>query len=144
MSYLSCLFIIIFVFFFFLMIRRPPRSTRTDTLFPYTTLFRSGDRVRSVAARMVEHIGAVVRPIRLENSLAGEGGSEREGAAGKALGDAHQVRPGIRLLAGEHRAGAAPPGQHFIREPDDAVAAPDRVHPRPHPGRLEPNRRTNA
>src|SRR3546814_12902964 len=30
--------------FFFLMIRRPPRSTRTDTLFPYTTLFRSPDR----------------------------------------------------------------------------------------------------
>src|SRR3546814_2871848 len=28
--------------FFFLMIRRPPRSTRTDTLFPSTTLFRSG------------------------------------------------------------------------------------------------------
>src|SRR3546814_12550152 len=28
-------------FFFFLMIRLPPRSTRTDTLFPYTTLFRS-------------------------------------------------------------------------------------------------------
>src|SRR3546814_12168416 len=27
--------------FFFFMIRRPPRSTRTDTLFPYTTLFRS-------------------------------------------------------------------------------------------------------
>src|SRR3546814_9905343 len=26
------------------MIRRPPRSTRTDTLFPYTTLFRAGDR----------------------------------------------------------------------------------------------------
>src|SRR3546814_1013943 len=37
------------------MIRRPPRSTRTDTLFPYTTLFRSAhidrhpDRVRSIA-----------------------------------------------------------------------------------------------
>src|SRR3546814_12870693 len=30
-----------FCCFFFLMIRRPPRSTRTDTLFPYTTLFRS-------------------------------------------------------------------------------------------------------
>src|SRR3546814_10566695 len=29
------------VIFFFLMIRRPPRSTRTDTLFPYTTLFRA-------------------------------------------------------------------------------------------------------
>src|SRR3546814_13080029 len=44
--------------FFFLMIRRPPRSTRTDTLFPYTTLFRSlfgdqfaelVDRARSIA-----------------------------------------------------------------------------------------------
>src|SRR3546814_17962065 len=30
-----------FFLFFLLMIRRPPRSTRTDTLFPYTTLFRS-------------------------------------------------------------------------------------------------------
>src|SRR3546814_7151118 len=29
--------------FFFLMSRRPPRSTRTDTLFPYTTLFRSDE-----------------------------------------------------------------------------------------------------
>src|SRR3546814_11601904 len=35
---------VIFVDFFFLMIRRPPRSTRTDTLFPYTTLFRSDPR----------------------------------------------------------------------------------------------------
>src|SRR3546814_10974719 len=33
-----------FTLFFFLMIRRPPRSTRTDTLFPYTTLFRSQGR----------------------------------------------------------------------------------------------------
>src|SRR3546814_1320522 len=30
-----------YLVFFFLMMRRPPRSTRTDTLFPYTTLFRS-------------------------------------------------------------------------------------------------------
>src|SRR3546814_10046674 len=35
------------ILFFFLMIRRPPRSTRTDTLFPYTTLFRSGDRLHA-------------------------------------------------------------------------------------------------
>src|SRR3546814_12174826 len=35
-----------FFCFFFLMIRRPPRSTRTDTLFPYTTLFRSYHRKR--------------------------------------------------------------------------------------------------
>src|SRR3546814_11155918 len=38
---LLVVFTFIFCFFFFLMIRRPPRSTRTDTLFPYTTLFRS-------------------------------------------------------------------------------------------------------
>src|SRR3546814_5491044 len=35
------------LFFFFLMIRRPPRSTRTDTLFPYTTLFRSDDETKT-------------------------------------------------------------------------------------------------
>src|SRR3546814_18354600 len=38
--------------FFFLMIRRPPRSTRTDTLVPYTTLFRSIDRAISENRRM--------------------------------------------------------------------------------------------
>src|SRR3546814_7031865 len=36
-----CSAVFSFTFIFFLMIRRPPRSTRTDTLFPYTTLFRS-------------------------------------------------------------------------------------------------------
>src|SRR3546814_1026032 len=36
MAHLFCV-----LYIFFLMIRRPPRSTRTDTLFPYTTLFRS-------------------------------------------------------------------------------------------------------
>src|SRR3546814_17245806 len=35
------LYMFLSILFFFLMIRRPPRSTRTDTLFPYTTLFRS-------------------------------------------------------------------------------------------------------
>src|SRR3546814_1696140 len=37
---------VVFSHVFFLMIRRPPRSTRTDTLFPYTTLFRSLEQVR--------------------------------------------------------------------------------------------------
>src|SRR3546814_17018793 len=42
--FFSVLYTLVYLFFFclfFLMIRRPPRSTRTDTLFPYTTLFRS-------------------------------------------------------------------------------------------------------
>src|SRR3546814_12038598 len=45
-------YIVIFMFFC-LMIRRPPRSTRTDTLFPYTTLFRSV-RARSSSARTLK------------------------------------------------------------------------------------------
>src|SRR3546814_11765557 len=55
---------------FFLMIRRPPRSTRTDTLFPYTTLFRSDAGVARVQGTIgqarpvtaycgVERIGAL-------------------------------------------------------------------------------------
>src|SRR3546814_8432854 len=40
-------------YFFFLMIRRPPRSTRTDTLFPYTTLFRSFRQRLEQAAAIV-------------------------------------------------------------------------------------------
>src|SRR3546814_19546530 len=50
---LSCLLVFLYrilspyIAFFLLMIRRPPRSTLTDTLFPYTTLFRSHGRFRS-------------------------------------------------------------------------------------------------
>src|SRR3546814_20322345 len=46
---MSCLyvFVILLCVFFFLIIRRPPRSTRTDTLFPYTTLFRSHGTVKT-------------------------------------------------------------------------------------------------
>src|SRR3546814_2539676 len=63
---------------FFLMLRRPPRSTRTDTLFPYTTLFRSlglvlgaDDRDHAVAvenrddvaADQIEPVGDLVEPV---------------------------------------------------------------------------------
>src|SRR3546814_18652898 len=47
--------------FFFLMIRRPPISTRTDTLFPYTTLFRS----RNLVAQHL-HQQQFVRPALLQ------------------------------------------------------------------------------
>src|SRR3546814_2401174 len=63
------------MFLFFLMIRRPPRSTRTDTLFPYTTLFRSapagarapepGDRGQDDIARSERpHLQMADRPSR--------------------------------------------------------------------------------
>src|SRR3546814_14148070 len=42
--------------FLFLMILRPPRSTRTDTLFPYTTLFRSAEVMKLAQTRHIDAI----------------------------------------------------------------------------------------
>src|SRR3546814_11365418 len=57
------------LFFFFLMIRRPPRSTRTDTLFPYTTLFRS--HLRLPAAGRDRDRGGGSPPIRCPRTAPG-------------------------------------------------------------------------
>src|SRR3546814_12896524 len=46
---------------FFLMIRRPPRSTRTGTLFPYTTLFRSRNRALADLFLRERHRSAVAQ-----------------------------------------------------------------------------------
>src|SRR3546814_10834836 len=58
----SCTRFILFCVFvcsvFFLMIRRPPRSTRTDTLFPYTTLFRSAGEHADMGDRRGDGGGA--------------------------------------------------------------------------------------
>src|SRR3546814_10068234 len=57
---------------FFLMIRRPPRSTRTDTLFPYTTLFRSADDPAVKGGAWYPHsVKKIVRAldIAIENRL---------------------------------------------------------------------------
>src|SRR3546814_17489829 len=51
--------------FFFLMIRRPPKSTSTDTRFPYTTLFRS---FWNVTPNLLLNLG--VRADKFENTLA--------------------------------------------------------------------------
>src|SRR3546814_11560540 len=45
---------------FFLMIRRPPRSTRSDTLFPYPTLFRSIDFTGNDIVRTPKYSGGIV------------------------------------------------------------------------------------
>src|SRR3546814_8906598 len=45
------------------MIRRPPRSTRTDTLFPYTTLFRSGAALLSVLFTITSAASFALIPI---------------------------------------------------------------------------------
>src|SRR3546814_14366022 len=82
-------------FFFFLMIRRPPRSTRTDTLFPYTTLFRSL-RVDDV---LQVHF-AVLPVVHVEEGLA---------VAGRAavVGREHRVAVVHQVLDGGGVAGAA-------------------------------------
>src|SRR3546814_5423902 len=56
--------------FFFLMIRRPPRSTRTDTLFPYTTLFRSA-RVQAIQHKS-QHGGQAGHDPGLQTALRGQ------------------------------------------------------------------------
>src|SRR3546814_2623547 len=71
-------YVVLFVFFF-LMIRRPPRSTRTDTLFPYTTLFRSRPAGRPGRPRRRAH-------------AAGQGAGQGHGRKGQERGEAGEVR----------------------------------------------------
>src|SRR3546814_11094978 len=47
------------------MIRRPPRSTRTDTLFPYTTLFRSVDALVALGATAAKSVADVARECKI-------------------------------------------------------------------------------
>src|SRR3546814_5949060 len=69
-----------FLYVFVLMIRRPPKSTRTDTLFPYTTLFRScrrragrrhGREGRTVSCARRQGVSAGVRPTGVRRLLLG-------------------------------------------------------------------------
>src|SRR3546814_2820834 len=78
------------------MIRRPPRSTRTDTLFPYTTLFRSVDDLG--------HVGAPARAAE-GGALPDPSGDELEGTGGDLLagaGDADDDRDAPALRSEEH------------------------------------------
>src|SRR3546814_5107082 len=101
--YLFCVLIyVVFLwfcdFFFFLMIRRPPRSTRTDTRFPYTTLFRSqrGDRI----AR--DDAGEPAFGVRraLERLDRGNGGGE-EGGGREVAPDLLEHHPGLDMAEPE-------------------------------------------
>src|SRR5881397_4402638 len=102
------------IIFFFLMIRRPPRSTRLNTLFPYTTLFRSplpprlGLLLRPVGERVADVVAVVAVGLALE---------ERRPLARAGAGDG-----GARLLVhveevhavgdrARHRVGAVPDGE---------------------------------
>src|SRR3546814_10319985 len=80
--------------------RRPPRSTRTDTLFPYTTLFRSGhDLTDTRLARLIHRVD------RSAHHLISASGLE------EGLADAGFVDVGLRTSFGRHlmRFGARKP-----------------------------------
>src|SRR3546814_18922635 len=85
------------MFCFFLMIRRPPRSTRTDTLFPYTTLFRSARRHRRGQHIADERVGD-----RLEPDRRARVGAEAEPIGPRAVAaDRAPERAGEARFAGE-------------------------------------------
>src|SRR3546814_15483369 len=101
-SYTSC------YLFFFLMIRRPPRSTRTDTLFPYTTLFRSVParirRDRRQRSRPRSEFGSTG-----SQQAAESGGLQRDGKRGRPA-PVHARHAGLHRRAGRRpRQGLGPP-----------------------------------
>src|SRR3546814_15840861 len=87
----------------FLMIRRPPRSTRTDTLFPYTTLFRSGGKQRLPRK---EEAGVHHLELRTADIIAGER-RRHIGVLHEAIAQDHAVEAaaevfGLRPRLGRH------------------------------------------
>src|SRR3546814_11983088 len=122
---------------FFLMIRRPPRSTRTDTLFPYTTLFRSEVGLQGVdqlVGALVEHPPQAcdlrLAPRRWTGATGVEGGPQLLHHLGSV-----ELGGGRGGGVGRHASSLAahpPPGN--VR-PKCAVRAGCREYPAPPPAR---------
>src|SRR3546814_4364913 len=122
---------------FFLMIRRPPRSTRTDTLFPYTTLFRSLARHRHQPAgqRFGQRHLAVPRGPAFEHEFGafGEDRAVTRYLAGRGLRDegralAHRD-PGIEVQVARAPVIVEPVGQiDILLDLDQRDPSADRVH----------------
>src|SRR3546814_4624930 len=105
--------------FFFVMIRRPPRSTRTDTLVPYTTLFRSAVQLQRAAGR-VSRVRRAGRTARIRpRSRRPQPCAQPEKGRGGAVGE---IEPALALLY----AGARKPRQSLWFRPHDTVAGPAR------------------
>src|SRR3546814_1611293 len=102
------------LYFFFLMIRRPPRSTRTDTLFPYTTLFRSVVELAEFRVRLEQSVEFGLRLPFKHGSLL-QRKNERPGRGHGAFRD-HRAGRSAPAPSG-HRA-----GNHFRRRAPEACA----------------------
>src|SRR3546814_14489267 len=96
-----------FKLFFFLMIRRPPRSTRTDTLFPYTTLFRSmlssmSDlEIAKLVRRVNSEMSSLEEIVKISELLPRLEGIRRNGYAFARS----RVTPGTSVLAVDRKSG---------------------------------------
>src|SRR3546814_15506845 len=106
--------------FLFLMIRRPPRSTRTDTLFPYTTLFRSVSAVAGGSDDADDHAE------RRRASARGKTGYKRQRYIAKSHGMACLRvglggRPGLRIRDGRRHDHPGAPTGHRRKKPDHQV-----------------------
>src|SRR3546814_16275233 len=85
------------------MIRRPPRSTRTDTLFPYTTLFRSANDSSSTKRPGLGGVGNELGKIEL-HVVAGLGRAEPRTVDVAVQRQVHRaIAPGIAKLIGSHQ-----------------------------------------
>src|SRR3546814_2628102 len=75
------------------MIRRPPRSTRTDTLFPYTTLFRSdGGVIAQIWVRDGDRVKAGDPLIRFDTTVTAAGASLSETSLDQLLAQGARLR----------------------------------------------------
>src|SRR3546814_16650031 len=116
------------LYFFFLMIRRPPRSTRPDTLFPYTTLFRSSRGAGATAGPQRDR----VRPARLSDRSPGTG-------QGHFLPISRNRSKPDPVLSEPTRRHHVTAPDHFHRPAGGHVPGDGPPH-RPHPG-PDPHRR---
>src|SRR3546814_3562437 len=110
------------------MIRRPPESTRTDTLLPYTTLFRSAKDMREslLAAEMFNEVHPVsFEPGRIEIRLAE---SARHDLPGR-LTERQKAWTGQRWVVTLSKL----PGEPTLAEQDQAEVSRRRAHVRAHP-----------
>src|SRR3546814_7605646 len=108
------------------MIRRPPRSTRTDTLFPYTTLFRSvaglrtGATERRVAldrvGRELAHLAdACLEFVAVVIPVEHDGVSSGGGTDGSGRGACQRIDHGCDLVLAAERLPDAPQHLHEVR-----------------------------
>src|SRR3546814_4728314 len=98
------------------MIRRPPRSTRTDTLFPYTTLFRSPDRAIEALCGRDTHLSAP--PLAACRRLRADGTPARRDGADPQWSDEgpdlHRMGQGRYRRAGADEGGCAGAGHAHL------------------------------